>query len=223
MQAHIYIMRTSSKQIIPFFKSIDKVHCFQSCLKMALVYWFPKKTYTWQELEKMTNHAKDMWTWQGYALLYLAKHGFVVVNIENLDYKLFAKNGPSYLKSIWSKHTYGIQASHSDFHKEQNIARKLVRNKNINAIYKEVQLDDAIHLMKNGYIVLVSVNPYILRGKKGYASHMIVLTKVSKHFVFFHDPGPPGEADKKIQRTVFEKSMSKPAKEDGNIIGIKKL
>ncbi len=175
-----------------------------------------------QKLDALSGHLPNKWTWQGLSLLFFAQQGFDVINIENLNYKKFARLGKSYLRTIWNTETYTIQRKYSDLTREQSIARALIRQKNIKLVFhKNITLAQATSLMRKGYVVLVSVNPYTLRGEQGYASHTVVLTGSTRSHIIYHDPGPPGYKHKKISKYIFEKAMTKPAKDDGNIIAIK--
>ncbi|PJE64268.1 MAG: hypothetical protein COU90_03565 [Candidatus Ryanbacteria bacterium CG10_big_fil_rev_8_21_14_0_10_43_42] len=210
-----------SNKDIPFFESTDNLHCFQACLKMVLAYWTPNKEYTFKKLDEISSHTEGKWTWQGSSLLYLAKNKFDIINIENLDYSLFARDGKEYLKTIWSDDIYKTQDIYSNLNKEQEIAKQLIKNKNIKLQNKEIQFSDILYLFDDGYIILVSVNPCTLRGEEGYSSHMVVITDIQENTVTFHDPGPPGEPHKSISRDIFKSAITKPLKEDGNVIGLK--
>lgn len=206
---------------IPFFESPDNNHCLQACLKMVLKHLMPEKEFSYSDLNKISKHIPDKWTWQGASLLYLTDLCFQVVNIENLNYKLFAKKGGEYLKTIWAPEVFEAQSKFSDLEQEQIIAQKLIINEKIKLINKDISLDDIINLINNDYIVMVSINPYVIRKEKGYSSHMVVINGIDDNHMVWHDPGPSGEKNKRTTISLFEKAITKPAKEDGNIIGIK--
>jgi len=210
------------RSIIPFFENTkDNSHCFQACLKMVLKFYFPGKNYSYRLLDKITNHKKGMWTWQGEALLFLSKIGFEIVNIENLDYKRFATRGETYLKSIWSKEIFDLQDKYSNLKREQQIARKLIKNKNISIINKETNIRDMEDYFKKDFLLIVSVNPCVFSGEKCYWSHSVVITEIGQKYIKFHDPGLPGIENRRVNRKLFIKAMSKPWKEDTNLIALK--
>jgi hypothetical protein len=212
-----------NKQNIPFFESCDENHCFQACLKMVLAYWLPNREFSFEELDKLSGHKAGKWTWQGKTILYLIENDFEVVNIENLDYQALAEKGEKYLTSIWTKEVFNIQKKYSDLAFEQQVAQKLIKNKKIILKQNEAEIEDIFDLFNKNYTILVSVNPYTIRNEDGYASHMVVITSLDEKNIIIHDPGPPGFLNKKINRNVFEKAMTKPAKEDTNILAIKLL
>ena len=62
---------------IPFYKNTkDSLHCFQACLRSVLKFYFPKKDYSFEYLDRITVHKKGKGTWVSAALLFLAKKWF---------------------------------------------------------------------------------------------------------------------------------------------------
>jgi len=208
---------------IPFYTNMkDGNHCFQACFKMILKHYFPEKNYSFKELDKLSNHIKGKWTWQGTFLLELSKMGFEVVNIENLDYKKFAKDGAEYLKTIWSEDVFNTQDQFSDLKQEQKIAQRMVEENKLKLINIEVSLKDVEKYFNEGFMVVVSVNPCIFERRKCYSSHLVLITNISKDTITFHDPGLPPVENNKVSKKLFEKAMTKPWKEDTNLIAVRK-
>ncbi len=206
---------------IPFFEAKDEYSCFQACLKMALYFWEPEQHYSDKDIQILTGANEEKWTWQGQTLLGLTAAGYEVVNIENLDYAKFASEGAVYLESIWDEDTYKTQQQYSDLELEAKKAEMLLKNKKVTLLNKEVTYSDLYKYHSEGYVVLVSVNPYTLSGEIGYSSHMVVLIDINETKVTFHDPGPPGIKSHVISTDVFLKSCMKPEKNDNNLIAIK--
>lgn len=207
---------------IPFYPNLkDNLHCLQACLKMVLKYYFPKKNYSYLELDKISRHVKGKWTWQGSSLLELSKLGFEVVNIENLDYCKFAEGGEHHLKTIWTPEVFNLQKKFSDLKQEKSIASKLARNKNIKLINRQVRLGDIENYFSKDYIVLASVNPCVFQKQNCYASHLVVVVNINSKIVTFHDPGLPPQENRTVPRKIFEKAMIPPWKEDTNVIALK--
>ncbi|NIV03048.1 MAG: hypothetical protein GWN55_17305, partial [Phycisphaerae bacterium] len=67
-----------------------------------------------------------------------------------------------------------------------------------------------------------SLNPCVLDEKDCYASHIVVVTKVTDSSVTFHDPGLPPQENREVAKEIFEKAMTPPAKEDTNVIALRK-
>lgn len=207
---------------IPFYPNLkDDLHCLQACLKMVLKFYFPKKNYSYSELDKISRHVKGKWTWQGSSLLELSKLGFEVVNIENLNYIKFSQTGEEYLQKIWSPEVFESQKKFSNLKQEQQVAKKLIKDKKIKLINRQAQIGDIEYYFSNNFTVLVSLNPCVLQKQDCYASHIVVVTGVDSQGVAFHDPGLPAQKNKKVSKKLFEKSMTPPRKEDTNIIAIK--
>jgi hypothetical protein len=207
---------------IPFYSNLkDNNHCLQACLKMVFKYYFPKENYSYSKLDKITKHKKGMWTWQGASLLALADRGFDVVNIENLDYKKFSKKGENYLKEIWNEEVFETQKKFSDLKQEQNIAGKMMENKKIKLLNRDLKFSDVESYFNEDYLVLVSVNPCVFENKKCYWSHIVLIIDIDEKWVTFHDAGLPPIKDRKISRRKFEKAMTKPFKPDTNLIALK--
>lgn len=207
---------------IPFYSNLkDNNHCLQACLKMVLKYYLPNKNFSFKELDKITKHVEGLWTWQGASLSALAKMGFSVVNIENLDYKKFAKEGDKYLKKIWSEEVFDTQDKYSNLKQEKQIAQKMVKDKNITLLNRETTINDVENYFRKDYLVLVSVNPCVFENIKCYWSHIVLITDINDKWVTFHDVGLPGIENRQISLKKFEKAMTPPWKEDTNLIALK--
>lgn len=206
---------------IAFVKNTaDDTHCFQACLKMVLRFYFGKN-YTFSYLDKVTAHKKGMWTWLSAGLIFLAQSGFEVINIENFSYRLFARNGDAHLRKIWNPEVYETQKKFSNLKQEKKLAKKLVSFKAVRLIQRSATLEDMLKLTSNGYILLCTVNPFVLKRQKGYASHIVVLTAISKNQVAFHDPGLPPVKNRRVKTSLFMKAMSYPTKNDASLIALR--
>ena len=208
---------------IPFYKNTkDNTHCFQACLKSILKFYFPQKNYSFSYLDKVTAHKKGKWTWASAGLIFLAKTGLKVINIENFSYKKFAKLGEKYLKDIWPDEIFQTQKKFSNIKKEQIFAKKLLKEKKIQLEERYATLKDIRNLFKKKYILLCNINPYILKNKKGYSSHSVLITDITKNTIRFHDPGLPPFKNRKVSLKKFLKAMRYPSKESASIIAVKK-
>lgn len=208
---------------IPFYANLkDDNHCLQACFKMILKYYFPEKNYSFKKLDKLSKHINGKWTWQGAFLLALSKMDFEIVNIENLDYKKFAKEGDKYLKTIWHKNVFDKQNQFSDLKQEKRIAKKIIEEEKIKVINREASIKDIERYFSNNFLVAVSINPCVLVKKKCYWSHLVLITDINEKTVTFHNPGLPPIENKKVNKRLFEKAMTKPWKEDTNLIAVRK-
>lgn len=207
---------------IPFYPNTkDNTHCVQAALRSVLKFYFPKKNYSFTYLDRVTAHKKGLWTWNSAPLLFLARRGFQVINIENFNYKRFAQTGEQYLKKTWSKEVFETQKKFSDFQNEQRLARKLVSNKNIQLEQRPATLRDLSTLFEKKYIILCGINPYVLDRQKGYAGHIVVLVDIDKSSATFHDPGLPPQKRRKAPLRRFFRAMGYPTKRSAALIAVK--
>ena len=207
---------------IPFYSNLkDDTHCFQACLKMLLKHTFPKRNNSFKYLDEATFHIRGRWTWNSGAILFLSKLGFSIINIENFDYKQFVEFGNDYLKMIWPKHVFDKQKEYSDFNQERKLAKKLIKNKSIKHYRRWVIMKDIENLFKKGYLIMTSVNLCVMKGKKGYANHLVLITDLDSKNITFHDPGLPPFKDKKVTKKIFKKAMTSPYKESASLIAVK--
>ena len=57
----------------------DDTHCFQAAIKMVMKYFWPKRSFTWKQLERMTAKIEGLWTWQYAGLIWMQDHGFEIM------------------------------------------------------------------------------------------------------------------------------------------------
>ncbi len=208
---------------ITFFKNTsDNLHCTQAVLKSVLKYYFPAKNFSFPYLDKVTNHFKGKYTVDSSTLLFLSELGFEVVYIINYNYPEFAKRGDKYLKEAFTSEVYKIQKKYTDTKKEQVFAKKFLENKEIKFLKRGATLNDLKSYYKKNYTLLVSYNPYIIRKEKGYASHLVVITKLTKNYITFHDSGLPPEPNKKVALKLFIQAMQYPGRQSSKLIAIRK-
>lgn len=189
-----------------FYKNLkDDLHCFQAALLIVLSVYFPKKKYSYKEIDKISGFKKGAATWDSMALYWLAKKGFDVVRISSFDYKRFAKDGEAYLKWFWRPDVYEWQEKVSDFKKEQKAAKKLLPY--VNFKHKNATVEEIEDLWAKHYSIIASVNPRILDNKKGYSSHSVVVTNMDASTITFHDPGLPPQENRKVTHRLFQKAL----------------
>lgn len=207
---------------IPIYKNTkDGTHCFQACLKSVLKFYFPKKAYSFKSLDRLTGHKKGKWTWDTKALIFLSKIGFEVIYISNFDYRKFAKLGEEYLRKHWTDEVYQVQKKFSDFRNEQHLAKKLIKEKKVKLKKRPGTLKDIKTLFAQGYIILAPINPYVLDRKKGYTSHLVIITDIKKDTIFFNDPGLPPQKNRKAKIKVFLRAMGYPSQRSISLIALK--
>ena len=155
-------------------------------------------------------------------LLFLARLGFEVVDIGSLDYRKFARDGERYLRSVWPADVFEIQKRFADFKNEQRLVRLLLRQKGARLIDRSATPADLRVFSRRGFIVLCGgVNPYVLDRKKGYASHMVLITDLDEGTVTFHDPGLPPRKNRKVPLKLFLRAWRYPTRNDASLIAVR--
>lgn len=188
---------------------------------MLLKYTFPKERYSYKELDKLTFHKSDQWTWNTGGLLFLARKGFEIVSIENFDYKQFVEFGEEYLKMIWTEEVFEAQKKYSDFPQERKRAKKFLSEGSIRHIRRPTTLSEIEEYFRKGFVVLVTINSLALEKEKGYVSHIVILTDIDKKTVTFHDPGLPPQEGRVASRRDFEKALYSPYREIASLIAVR--
>lgn len=154
--------------------------------------------------------------------MFLARLGFEVVDIGGgLDYRKFAKRGEKYLKAIWLKEFFETQKKFSDLKNEQKLALMLIKEKRVKLKNRPATLRDIRKFFDKGYILLCTINPYVLERRKGYSGHKVIVTDVKKRTIQFHDPGLPPTKDRKKPISLFMRAMRSPTREAASLIAVK--
>ena len=219
-------MRKSLKQndILPFYANTkDNLHCVQAALRAVLKTSFPHKTYTYAYLDRVTNHEPGNGTWDSAMLLFLARSKFEVIYIAKFDYKRFARFGDAYLQSFWTDEIYQAQKKFSNFATEQKNAQKLIQNKSITVIHRSANIRDIKSLWRKKYFLMIPVNANVLDRITGYASHMVLVTKITDTTIYFHDPGLPPIPNRRASIKRFMQAASYPDGKSADIIAIRKM
>lgn len=221
MQRHFFLMLQ-----IPFYQNLkDDTHCVQACLKSILKFYFPQKHYSFKFLDKVTVHKEGKWTWNSGMLLFLAKLGFEVVNIEDFSYREFAELGEKYLRRIWTDEVLAAQTKFSDIANERKLAKQLVEfvrtSKRLSLMERPAHLRDIRTMFRKGYILLCPLNPYVLDSREGYAGHVVVVTDVQRKTIMFHDPGLPPDKNRTASIALFIKAMCYASKDSARFIAVR--
>ncbi len=184
----------------------DNIHCYQACLRMTLSCFFPDEKYSFKDLEKITGFKKNKLTWDEKGLLWLTrKKGLHITKISDFDYARFAKEGESYLKWYWKPEIYDYQKKHSDFKDTHKSVQEL--SKHADFLLREPLLKDIYAFLKQGGVIIASVNANVLDEEEGPNNHTVVVTGFNKKDIIFHDPGLPAEESRHVKKSLFKKSL----------------
>ena len=193
------------EQEILYFKQPDDTHCFQACLKMILKYFFPEKDFSYEELDKISDKAKDKYTWFCAAAVKVKKMGLRVKAYSNFDYNEFIKNGAEYIRKKYDKEIAERTIEMSDIKSEIENAREMIKEH----IYelKELSFKDIENWFKENYMVILLVDSNMINNEPGYEGHFVVLIGIDDNNVYVHDPARiSGSANRKINKDLFKKA-----------------
>ena len=199
------------KYKVPFYSNTsDNTHCYQASIKSVLKYFFPEKTFSFEELDKLSEKKEGLWTWGQRATINMIKMGFDVVDIDLWDIDEFVKTGRSYLLKKFGKEVAEIQAKNSDL----EAARKNYKEFGDYNVHKNriAEIEDIKALLKKGYLVCCNVNSRALNNVKGYSGHFVVILGYDENNLFLHDPGLPPQKDRKVSLPQFIKAWAYPDK-----------
>lgn len=154
-------------------------------------------------------------------LLFLLKMGFDIVYITKFDYKKFVSQGDKYLRFFWRDDVYQYQKKYSDLKQERRLATKLVKNKKVSFSKRSARFSDLKRLFKHKYLVMVAINPFVIDGEDEYGSHMVLVTNITKNFIYFHDPGNPPRPNRKAGIKKFWQAAGYPDNNSVDLIAVK--
>lgn len=205
---------------IPFYPNTkDDTHCYQAALRMVLKYFFPKRTFSYKQLDRVTEKKEGLWTWPIKGVLALRNMGIDVLDIESFDYEQFIEDPKGYLRREYGEEVAKTQIQHSDVDQAGIDAREAIR---VVSIQKRIPTHDDIHsLLQKGWLLICLVNSQTLNRKKGYIGHFVVVWKYTDDIVFLHDPGLPSRKNRRVSKKVFEEAWAYPNAKAKGIMAFK--
>jgi len=183
----------------------DNTHCVQAVLMSIFKKVYPEKNFSYKQLDVITGKKSDKFTSMPSVMLGLESMGLTVKMISNIDYAEFVKDGYSYWRKNHSKMVADKQIETSDIKTEMDSAKGILGTEIL--VKKKLTLRDLEELFKKWFII-THLNPYVFRKKKKYSGHAVVITGMSKNFIWFHDPGLPAKANRKVSKKVFMKAFN---------------
>jgi hypothetical protein len=82
-------------------------------------------------------------------------------------------------------------------------------------------IDDVKRALARGCLGICNVNSRVLNGRDGYSGHFVVAKGYDERSLIVHDPGPPGEANRKVAFDVFEQAWAYPTAVAKNLVVIR--
>lgn len=205
---------------VPFYSNTsDNIHCLQASLKMIYEYFIPENIISFKKWDEITAHKSGFWTWTMSGLIWFQENGFEVVNIELFDYHKFSEYGERYLLDFFGEEVGKMQIKYSKINQEVQISKDFVKKLKL-----EIRLPTLYEirlLLRNGYIVLCSINSNILDGCSGYVAHAIVIKGCTDSTLILHDPGLPPRPNLEVRDEEFYKAWAYPNDKALNISAIR--
>jgi hypothetical protein len=195
-------------QDVPFVANPDATHCFQAALKMVLQRFRLPHDQSWAALDRITGKVDGFGTWPFAGLTWLSELGLDVTNVEHMDNRRFAKEGRAYIAEVTGREFAESLDRGLDLSRVQAEAAIFVEK-----VRCEVQIptiDDIRLAVTEGGLVICHVNSRALNHRDGYLGHFVVVKGFDEYGLIVHDPGPPGEANRKVPFDVFEKAWAYP-------------
>lgn len=205
---------------VPFYSNTpDNTHCFQATLKMVLKYFLPREDYSWEELDTLTNKAKDLWTWPMAGMLGMKEKKFDVIDIEVFNYLRFVEEGTKYLVEFIGQEAAREQEEHSDIRQAQIDSEKFIQK-----IVPRLELPEQQTIMDyldRRYLPVCLVNSYALSGKDGYAGHFVLIKGYKDNSFILHDPGLPPQENRTVDLATFNAAWAFPDDNAKNLMAFK--
>lgn len=193
----------------PLVENFDNNHCLQACMLMSLNALTQPSSI--DEIDKLTNYDKDLYTWTivGASVLQEKLPGVKIYS--NLDYEEFAARGDVYLKDYWNLGEYQHQRSKASFSflKEQNAAKQFLSSGG--KIVKTDRLlnrQDYSDLLKDNILIAWTSIEELYKGFTG--AHFFLVYGESEEKYFVNDSGfgvsKKGKSGRHFDKDIFLKS-----------------
>jgi hypothetical protein len=196
-------------QDVPFVANLDATHCFQAALKMVLQHFRPKSDASWEVLDRITGKVDGLGTWPFAGLTWLCELGLDLTNVELMDNGRFATEGRAYIAELVGQEFAESLDPGLDLSPVQAHASVFVRK--VRCEVRIPTLDDIREAVAARGLVICNVNSRALNGREGHSGHFVVVKGFDEEGLIFHDPGLPGEANRKFAFGAFEKVWASPS------------
>ena len=195
-------------QHVPFFANPDTPHCYQAALKIVLRHFRPQHDPTWAELDRLTGKVEGFGTWPFAGLMWLQEQGLDVTNVELMDNRRFASEGRAYIAEVSGREFAESLDPGLDLSRVQAEAALFTRR--VRCEIRAPSFDDIRRALLAGGLVVCNVNSRALNGRDGYTGHFVVAKGFDPEGLIIQDPGPPGEANRKVSFERFERAWAYP-------------
>jgi|SRR5687768_6723473 len=200
---------TAFDQDVPFAANPDATHCYQAALKMVLQRFRPQCDQSWEALDRITGKVDGLGTWPFAGLTWLHELGLDLTNVELMDNTRFAAEGRAYIAELAGQDFADSHHRDLDLSSVQAEAATFVAK--VRCEIRIPTIADIRRAVADGCLGLCNVNSRALNGREGYLGHYVVVKGFDERCLIVHDPGPPGEANRKVPFEAFEHAWANPS------------
>lgn len=175
---------------------------------MVMKYFWPTKSFTWDELDTITAKMKGKATWEYAGLIWFVKNGIDVRAIRMFDDARFIRDGVEYIREFAGDEVAAWQGSHSDIPQEQRLAGEF--SALVKAEIRVPTREDIIEALHAGHVPTCDINSYVLSGRGGYDGHTVVVIGYDESGFILNDPGLPPREARHVAYDLFEKAWGYP-------------
>lgn len=167
---------------------------------------FTHKTLDWQQLDELSGHRPQRKVWTVRSLTALANdYGLSVRHIEPFNYRRLASEGKEYLYELYDNEEVEWYAQHSNLGALGVFLTTFLAT--VRPHTQQASLNDIDDMLAEGRLVSVTLDGQILEGVTGNAYHAVLLLAQEGDNYVAHDPGPPGQAFRRIPRDLLWQAM----------------
>jgi hypothetical protein len=200
---------------VPFYGNFDNSHCLQCTLRGVVEYFEPHAPQLdWPAWDAFTGKEPDKWTWPYRGVLNMVARGYEVITYSSVSLDAYVNDGiyPTMVKNL-GQAAADKQREMADLDKVYADLKKYIACIKAGQIVRHEKLPTLSimqRLLAQGYLVHSSLNWRKLYNKPGYASHAVLVYKMTPHFVFFHDSGQPPRPATRVGHARFVAASTDP-------------
>jgi hypothetical protein len=190
-------------KIPPFYGNFAG-HCWQCSLRSALEHLNPEKSWTWEELDALTNKNSGV-TWHFKTCAELPKMGYDLAIISDLDVAECASDLEACIRASY-KNGAEYQISNTDIAAEEAHATELLRVIESGAVgfkNRGFTTEDIRQLLEKDYMIIAWVDPCKMERVEGDGGHFVLIYDIDDEHIIFHDSG--NEKPESYQPSRIEK------------------
>lgn len=194
----------------PFHANPDNHHCLQCTLRMALETVRPGRSWTIDELDRLTLRRRGEGTWTHAAYLALGRLGVEARAYDRFDYAAFAADPLNTVLDTFPPRVAHAMAQGFDLVSAAGLARELLAQRPISIVSDPVDLTTVDGLVDDGWLVIANVDATILDGGERPSGHSLLVYDRTESAYIAHDPGTDGQgvASRHVPRHRFEAAWS---------------